>query len=78
MRADRVIVCLLVAVALAGCATRPINEPITQVDPKAGYRPYLLLPKRQNNDLPTLFVLSFSGGGTRAAASSSHRDRHRW
>ena len=70
MRVDRMIVCFLAAVALAGCASRPINEPITQVDPKAGYRPYLLIPKRQNNDPSTLFVLSFSGGGTRAAAFS--------
>lgn len=33
----------LIAVAalvmLAGCATRPINPPITQIDPSAGYRP---------------------------------------
>jgi NTE family protein len=64
------IVCFLAAVVLAGCASRPINEPITQVDPKAGYRPYLLIPKRQNNDPQTFFVLSFSGGGTRAAAFS--------
>jgi NTE family protein len=56
--------------ALAGCANRPINEPIAHVDPKSGYRPYLLIPKRQNNDPHTLFVLSFSGGGTRAAAFS--------
>ena len=56
--------------ALGGCASRPINERITQVDPKAGYRPYLLIPKRQNNDPQTLFMLSFSGGGTRAAAFS--------
>jgi NTE family protein len=65
-----VIVCFLAAVALAGCASRPINEPITQVDPRSGYRPYLLIPKIQNNDLHTLLVLSFSGGGTRAAAFS--------
>ena len=70
MRTDRVIVCLLAAAVLAGCASRPVNERITQVDPKAGYRPYLLIPKRQNNDPRTLFVLSFSGGGTRAAAFS--------
>ena len=56
--------------ALVSCASRPINEPITQVDPRSGYRPYLLIPKRQNNDQHTLFVLSFSGGGTRAAAFS--------
>jgi NTE family protein len=70
VRADRVIVWVLALVVLAGCASRPINEPITQVDPKSGYRPYLLLPKRQNQDPKTLFVLSFSGGGTRAAAFS--------
>src|SRR5262245_36740587 len=70
MRADRAIVCAVAAMALTACASRPINEPITQVDPKAGYRPYLLIPKRQNNDPHTLFVLSFSGGGTRAAAFS--------
>src|SRR5512139_1839703 len=70
MSACRFVVCLLAVAALAGCASRPINEPITQVDPKAGYRPYLLIPKRQNNDPHTLFVLSFSGGGTRAAALS--------
>jgi NTE family protein len=70
MSGARALVCLLVAVALAGCASRPVNEPIAQVDPKAGYRPYLLIPKRQNNDPHTLFVLSFSGGGTRAAAFS--------
>ena len=57
-------------VALAGCASRPINEPIAQVDPRSGYRPYLLIPKIPNNDQQTLFVLSFSGGGTRAAAFS--------
>jgi len=31
MRVDRVIVCFLAAVTLAGCASRPINERITQV-----------------------------------------------
>ncbi len=70
MRTSRLLVGLLTIAALAGCASRPINEPITQVDPKSGYRPYLLVPKRQNNDPGTLFILSFSGGGTRAAAFS--------
>jgi NTE family protein len=70
MRTEGLIIGILAAVVLAGCASRPINEPIDQVDPKTGYRPYLLLPKRQNNDPHTLFVLSFSGGGTRAAAFS--------
>ena len=60
----------LLVLALAGCASRPINAPITQVDPKSGYRPHLLMQKRQNNDPHMFFVLSFSGGGTRAAALS--------
>jgi NTE family protein len=70
MRKNRFLIGLLAIIVLAGCASRPINEPITQADPKSGYRPYLLIPKRQNNDPHTLFVLSFSGGGTRAAAFS--------
>ncbi|MEN8175623.1 MAG: patatin-like phospholipase family protein [Pseudomonadota bacterium] len=70
MHAVRLIACLAVAAVLAGCASRPINKSIAQVDPEAGYRPHLLIPKRQNNDPHTLFVLSFSGGGTRAAAFS--------
>ena len=69
VRVGAVVVILSMAL-LAGCASRPVNEPITKVDPQAGYRPYLLIPKRQNNDPHTLFVLSFSGGGTRAAAFS--------
>jgi len=61
---------LFIMLTFSGCSSRPINEPISQADPQTGYRPYLLLPKRQNNDQETLFVLSFSGGGTRAAAFS--------
>jgi len=63
------ILCLAV-VGLSGCASRPINEPITAVDPQGGYRPSVLVPQRENNDPTTLFILSFSGGGTRAAALS--------
>ncbi len=61
---------LLLLVTLGGCASRPINEPIEAVDPTAGYRPHLLINQRSNQDPRTLFVLSFSGGGTRAAAFS--------
>jgi NTE family protein len=68
MRINRVLMGMLAIAVLAGCASRPINEPITRFDPEAGYRPYLLLPKRVNNDPHTLFILAFSGGGTRAAA----------
>jgi NTE family protein len=70
MRVYSVMPWILAATVLAGCASRPINEPITQFDPKSGYRPYLIIPKLRNNDANTLFVLSFSGGGTRAAALS--------
>ncbi len=53
---------------LGGCATRPINPPITQTDPSAGYR----FETRQARDLnkDNLVILAFSGGGTRAAAFS--------
>ncbi len=54
---------------LAGCALRPVNAPLAQADSDAGYR----WSRRQalpDNDPDTLFVLVFSGGGTRAAAFS--------
>lgn len=70
MLSTRTVFLLLAASFLLGCASRPINEPITSVDLENGYRPNLLIPKRQNNELSTLFILSFSGGGTRAAALS--------
>ena len=66
----RLMLYALAVLVLAGCASRPINEPIAQVDPRGGYRPHLRIQSRQNNDPHTLFVLSFSGGGTRAAAFS--------
>src|SRR5271167_4180649 len=59
----------LVAVLLAGCAVRPINPELAHFEPNVGYRwsDRLALP---DNDPQTLFVLAFSGGGTRAAAFS--------
>jgi NTE family protein len=56
------------ALTVAGCATRPINAPIAQVEPKAGYR-FDTRPPRDNAD-DTMVILAFSGGGTRAAAFS--------
>jgi len=58
----------VVLFALGGCATRPINAPITKADPDAGYR----MATRQSHykDPETMVVLAFSGGGTRAAAFS--------
>jgi NTE family protein len=64
------IVAVSATLCLTACASRPINDPIAQVDPSSGYRPSLLVPARENNEFSTLFILSFSGGGTRAAALS--------
>ena len=68
--AGRGLLALAVLALATACASRPINEPLGQVDRSQGYRPAALLPSRQNNDRSTLFILSFSGGGTRAAALS--------
>ena len=53
---------------LGGCATRPINPPITQTDPRTGYR--FEARQAQIKDKDNLVILAFSGGGTRAAAFS--------
>jgi len=54
------------ACVLAGCATRPINAPISEVNRSSGYR----FQTRQiyDDDKENLVILAFSGGGTRAAA----------
>ncbi len=60
---------LAATLLLAACATRPINPPVTSVDPAGGYR---LLNRGEHrpavNESESLVVLTFSGGGTRAAA----------
>ncbi len=62
---------LAATLALAGCATRPINPPMTSIDPTEGYRLNLQLAKRTTfNDNDSLVIVTFSGGGTRAAAFS--------
>ena len=60
---------ILAASLLCGaCATRPINPPISQVDPQRGYR---FATRAENfKDKENLVILAFSGGGTRAAAFS--------
>jgi NTE family protein len=72
---DRFLVRVLAAAAagvilLGGCASRPINEPITQVRPGSGYSIAAHVVRRPGHDPSTLLVLAFSGGGTRAAALS--------
>jgi NTE family protein len=53
---------------LGGCASRPINPPLAQADPKAGYR--FETRMAQAKDKANMVILAFSGGGTRAAAFS--------
>ncbi|MBN8510179.1 MAG: patatin-like phospholipase family protein [Burkholderiales bacterium] len=53
---------------LAGCASRPVNPPIAQADPNAGYRFETRVAKADQRE--NLIILAFSGGGTRAAAFS--------
>jgi NTE family protein len=65
LRAFLVLASLLL---FGGCATRPINPPITQTDPNSGYRLNTRMERDQNKE--NLVVLAFSGGGTRAAAFS--------
>ena len=69
MNVSRVVSLTCLGLLLGGCATRPVNPPITQTDPRAGYR----LETRQAvsaNNKDNLVILAFSGGGTRAAAFS--------
>ena len=56
------------ALALAGCASRPINPPLDKSQAAYGYR--FEARAGFDRDRETLFILAFSGGGTRAAAFS--------
>src|SRR5438067_7336443 len=53
---------------LGGCATRPINPPISQFTPGQGYLYQTRI--QATKDPENLVILAFSGGGTRAAAFS--------
>ena len=55
-------------VLLSGCATRPINPPISHVDWNSGYR--FEAPQARFSDKDDLLILASSGGGTCAAAFS--------
>ena len=64
----RMFVAVIALLLLAGCASRPVNPPIAEVNGKSGYR----FGTRQVHDgnKENLVILAFSGGGTRAAAFS--------
>src|SRR5437773_10928783 len=63
-------VLVVVVMLLGGCATRPINPPIDQVELNKGYRFDTRWGHRRDYDAENLVILAFSGGGTRAAAFS--------
>lgn len=56
---------LLLALA-GGCATRVPNAPLARRDAEQGY--YFHTKQRPDNSDETVFIVMFSGGGTRAAA----------
>jgi NTE family protein len=59
---------LMLVLLAAGCAHYPVNQPLKQVDLQSGYRgKYMGTPGNSEN---LLLYLTFSGGGTRAAALS--------
>ena len=59
---------LALLLLLGGCATRPVNPPIKQVDAETGYT--FQTRQKHFKSQENLVVLAFSGGGTRAAAFS--------
>ena len=65
MRSGRVLVAVLAA-SVAACAHYPLNRPDADLDPERGYRFDNLAPKEGGDGL--FVCLTFSGGGTRAAA----------
>ena len=58
----------LAAMMLVGCASRPVNPPITAINDKDGYKFENIYTNAAGKE--NLVVLAFSGGGTRAAAFS--------
>ncbi|CAE6762767.1 hypothetical protein R69927_04934 [Paraburkholderia domus] len=67
-RPNSILLLFALLLLLGGCATRPINPPITRIDPAGGYR--LVTRPQYSTDNGNLVILAFSGGGTRAAAFS--------
>ena len=74
-------VVLISLLAMAGCAKHYVNEPLDGLDPQTGYRYVNQDPPDKSEEI--LFILAFSGGGTRASTldygvlqTGSHRVRH--
>ena len=60
--------CWLVLTALTAAGCYPVNKELMRFDPAAGYRYDNLVDQAGGNGEETFVVLTFSGGGTRAAA----------
>jgi NTE family protein len=54
--------------AITGCATYPVNPRLSQYNPQSGYRFENIMGSENSDGL--FVILTFSGGGTRAAALS--------
>lgn len=54
------------AIFVVGCAHYPVNQPIKEYHPGTGYTLSQVKPPENSDSL--LLLLTFSGGGTRAAA----------
>jgi NTE family protein len=63
-----IVISTWIGIVVMGCAHYPINQPITELSPDAGYRPAQIRAPGNSDNL--LLYLTFSGGGTRAAALS--------
>jgi NTE family protein len=59
---------MMLVIAATGCAHRISNQPLQQYQPQEGYRGRNFMSPEKDDQL--LLMLSFSGGGTRAAAFS--------
>jgi NTE family protein len=66
-RCNRWLRAAIASLCLAGCAVRPVTPELTHFEPGYGYR-WNLHRTLPDNDPETLLILTFSGGGTRAAA----------
>ena len=67
MRRNKSILWLSIVLLFAGCAYYPVNPKLSHFDDKNGYR-FENLPATAENSDKVFVVLTFSGGGTRAAA----------
>jgi NTE family protein len=61
-------VALAAALLLGACASPPVTPPLERAEPGGGYRFATHRASLPGDDPETLLILTFSGGGTRAAA----------